>query len=203
MLKNMNLKWKLSLIVSFIVLIVMLSVSIVTYQYSKNMIENKINEKIDVIQKYEGDNINEVFNNINKRLQGFTQSKEVQSFSNYVVEFLLNDPENLKPLYDYQYALVNMGNTLTNNMSVVESSLFAYITDPNGLVIADSRLKSIEDIKKYVGIRLKKDRYKLINSRNVHIINNKPIILFQKEIYGSKKGELLGALDRNNLPILP
>ena len=84
---------------------------------------------------------------------------------------------------------ISRSDLMRDNNKMFDETQFSYITTPEGLVLADSRIEDENNIYDYAGKILPEDQYKNVSSEEVHLINDKPHVLFQSDITTETDGE--------------
>ncbi|RCW62084.1 MULTISPECIES: methyl-accepting chemotaxis protein [Halanaerobium] len=182
MLKNMDLKWKISIILTIIVIIVMSAVSFFTYSYTQNIMSDQIDQRIDVIRHNQQEEILSKLNRLKERTNYFASFEDVYNLVNmsnyYVEEGELIDLAG----GGWMSTFTNRASLLRDNNRMFKETQFSYVTTASGIVLVDSRVEGENNIYEYAGKTLPEDQYKNISSEEVHIINGKPHVLFGSEI---------------------
>lgn len=175
-----SIKWKVSLIITILVLLVMSFVAYFTYNNTSKILESQINDKINLIKEANKNTLNNVVNRLEKEVEYFALDDDVYSFTNTFNRSVEQDIKGIANNRDFD--ILKTSNLLNNQISKSEHYEFAYLTSSKGIVLADSRLSKSENrnnIRKYFGIQLNEDRYKNINSDKVYNIEGAPVVLYQ------------------------
>ncbi len=193
-MKSINLKWKISITLTLIVLIIMSIVVFSTYIFTKNMIMEQIDEKINIIKLSQKNNLNNLINKTEKQLSIFAKNKELQEFINSMNNINKEKLDEIINGYGYQsMMIVGRSKLLAEQLTYLENTLFSYITDSKGTVLADSRLKNINNLKKYIGKKLNNNEYKETSIENIKIDNNNNnYILFKQNFSNSNDKNIDG-----------
>lgn len=182
LLKNMDLKWKISIILTIIVVIVMSAVSFFTYSYTQNIMSDQIDQRIDLIRQNQREEILGELERLEERTDYFASFEDVYNLvnmSNYYVE----DGELIDLAGGgWMSTFTNRADLLRDNNRMFEETQFSYVTTADGIVLVDSRIEDENNIYDYAGKTKPEDQFKNINSEEVHIINGKPHVLFGSEI---------------------
>ena len=182
LLKDMDLKWKISIILTIIVIAVMAAVSFFTYSYTQDIMSDQIDQRIDLIRQNQREQILGQLNRLENRTEYFASFEDVYNLvnmSNYYVE---NGELIDLAGGGWMSTFTNRAALLKDNNRMFEETQFSYITTSNGIVLVDSRIEGEETIYEYAGKTLAEDQYKNVSSEEVHIINGEPHVLFQADI---------------------
>lgn len=186
---KIGLSLKISSILAFVVVLVMGFVSFYTYNYTANMVLRQVNGQIETVKTSQKKTINNFMENLGKQVSSFTKDEDLFHFVDMVNYNLKNgDLEGFIKIYGF--TVVDSSRILANQQKIINGASFVYITNKDGIIIADSRLKNKEQINDFVGKKLDTVEYKGAREDQVFIVNNKPVLLFQKEI--NKEDEVIG-----------
>src|SRR6056297_1326867 len=105
-MKSINLKWKISITLTLIVLIIMSIVVVSTYIFTKNMIMEQIDEKINIIKLSQKNNLNNLINKTEKQLSIFAKNKELQEFINSMNNINKEKLDEIINGYGYQSMMI-------------------------------------------------------------------------------------------------
>lgn len=181
-LKNMDLKWKISIILTIIVIAVMSAVSFFTYSYTQTIMSNQIDQRIDLIRQNQREEILSNLNRLKERTDYFASFEDIYNLvnmSNYYVE----DGELIDLAGGgWLSTFTNRANLLKDNNRMFDETQFSYVTTADGIVLVDSRIEGENNIYDYAGKAMPEDQFKNISSEEVHIINGEPHVLFGSEI---------------------
>ncbi|MFW6295042.1 MAG: methyl-accepting chemotaxis protein [Halanaerobium sp.] len=182
MLKNMDLKWKISIILTLIVIAVMAAVSFFTYNYTQNVMSDQIDQRINLIRENQREEILGQLKRLEERTDYFASFEDVYNFAN-MSNYYVEDGE-LIDLADggWMSTFTNRVSLLKENNRMFEETQFSYITTPDGIVLVDSRIEDENNIYDYAGRELSEEQFKDVSSEEVHIIDGEPHILFESEI---------------------
>lgn len=175
-----SIKWKVSLIITILVLLVMSLVAYFTYNNTSKILESQINDKIDLIKEANKNTLNNMVNRLEKEVEYFAVDNDVYSFTNTFNRSVEQDIEGVANNRDFD--IIKTSNLLNNQISKSEHYEFAYLASSSGIVLADSRLSKSENrdnIRKYFGLQLNEDRYKNVNSDKVYNVEGSPVVLYQ------------------------
>ncbi len=222
MFANLELRWKISIILVIIMSIMMSIVGIVNYISTTQIIRNEVNAKIQIINKLYKSTINSIFVELDGKIKELAEDDSLVSYVDIV---------------DYRYQELNKqktqvnANRLSNETEIdsereklnnlINSNLenyvanttwgylenfnyvdFSYITLIDGMVISSSSRNT--DITNIAGMKksyLEKSEYERVNLASVKIVNQKPYILFNTSIKESNKviGYLVLGISLNSL----
>jgi len=187
----MKLKWKISLMITIIAIIVLIAVAYITYTSTSNMVLEQVNEKIGIIEETIKDTLAASFSNQEKQVYQFASDEDSINYVN-MLNYLLESDMVDNFIETYRYSILTKCNELRENLdrSINEIKL-AYITDKNGMVLADSCLQEEKDILNYIAIKLPKEEYKNVSSERIKFIDGQAHLLFNSPIYKDSE-ELLG-----------
>lgn len=183
LLKSMNLKWKISIILTVIVIAVMAAVSFFTYNYTQNVMSDQIEERINLIRQNQREEILGEINRLQERTEYFAAFEDVYNLAN-MSNYYVDDNGEIIDLASggWLSTFVNRASLLRENNGMFDSAEFSYITTKNGMILTDSRIESEENIYDYAGKKLPENQYKNVSSDEVHMIDGTPYVLFQSEI---------------------
>ncbi|PUU88778.1 FCD domain-containing protein, partial [Halanaerobium sp.] len=170
-----------SFILSIIVIAVMTSVAFFTYNYSQKIMSDQIAEKIDLIRNNQRGKILGEIKDIKEMTQYFSESSDIKgliSMNNYFIK----DGKLVELTNVWSSLITKNSDILTQNNGMLAASEFSYITNENGVVVADSRIGNTDNIKEYVGKKLSENEYSKVLNEEVHIYNGKPYVLFNSKI---------------------
>jgi len=191
---KIDLKWKLSIILSAIVIAVMAAVSFFTYNYTQDVMSDQIDQRIDLIRQNQREQILNELTRLKNRTKYFSSFEEIYNLlnmSNYYV-----DGEKLTDLAKggWMNTFISRADLIRDNNKMFDETQFSYLTSANGIVLVDSRIEDENNIYDYSGKILPKNQYKSISSEEVHIINGEPHILFGSEVTKNTNGvkEVIG-----------
>ncbi|RAK07427.1 methyl-accepting chemotaxis protein [Halanaerobium saccharolyticum] len=182
MLKNMDLKWKISLILTIIVIAVMAAVSFFTYSYTQNIMSDQIDQRINLIRENQRQEILGQLTRLEERTEYFASFEDVYNLAN-MSNYYIEDGEIIDLAGGgWMSTFINRAALLKDNNRMFEETQFSYVTTTEGLVLVDSRIEGEENIYDYAGKILPEDQYQNVSSEEVHIIDGEPHVLFQAEI---------------------
>jgi len=178
----MDLKWKISLILTIIVIAVMAAVSFFTYSYTRDIMSDQIDQRINLIRENHRQEILGQLNRLEERTNYFASFEDVFNLAN-MSNYYIEDGEIIDLANGgWMSTFISRAALLKDNNRMFEETQFSYVTTTDGLVLVDSRINGEENIYDYAGKKLPEDQYKNVSSEEVHIINGKPHVLFQAEI---------------------
>ena len=199
-LKDLNLKWKISLIIISIIMFVMFLVTFVIKEYTEMAILKQVNKQITTINYYQKTNITDFIARLDKVMIPLLKDDMVSVFVKMADGFKEKDlSEDAKLMtatgqLTFKGFLFNdsfvykTGKQLKVALEQIEYSKWAYLTNKEGIVIADSRVNSLSDRKlarKYIGKSLTTDRYKDLNFGDLIYIEEEPVLLLNLPIHKS------------------
>lgn len=178
----MDLKWKISIILTLIVIVVMAAVSFFTYNYTQNVMSDQINQRINLIRENQREEILGQLNLLEKRTDYFASFEDVHNLAN-MSNYYVDDGE-LIDLADggWMSTFTNLVSLLKENNRMFEETQFSYVTTADGIVLVDSRIEGENNIYDYAGLELPEEKFKDVSSEEVHIIDGEPHILFESAI---------------------
>jgi len=189
MFKNLDLKWKINIIISLIVLLVMGSVSYFTYNFTKNMVSEQIDERIKLVRETQKSVLVNMLGRIKKQINSFSTSEKVSLHASYLKSLKSNKSrDDFKKLLNNEWSMISTkSKVIKEQLKLINGAQFAYITTLDGIVIADSRYnRAKENFDKYINITLENSKYKDASSSDVFYVNNKSVILIQSPIKRDK-----------------
>ena len=71
-LKNRSLKWKISIFIAGMLIILFLIISLLVYNYSAGIIRNQVNDNIDMVVDMQGDRINNLMGELERQMNIIT-----------------------------------------------------------------------------------------------------------------------------------
>lgn len=182
LLKNLDLKWKISLILTIIVIAVMASVSFFTYSYTQDIMADQIDQRIELIRQNQREEVLGQLSRLQERTDYFSSFEDVYNLvnmSNYYVE----EGEIIDLAGGgWMSTFTNRASMLRDNNRMFAETEFSYITTKDGIVLVDSRIEGENNIYDYAGKVLPENQYADVSSEEVHIINGQPHVLFQSEV---------------------
>jgi methyl-accepting chemotaxis protein len=142
---------------------------------------DQIAEKIDLIRNNQRGKILGEIKDIKEMTQYFSESSDIKgliSMNNYFIK----DGKLVELTNVWSSLITKNSDILTQNNGMLAASEFSYITNENGVVVADSRIGNTDNIKEYVGKKLSENEYSKVLNEEVHIYNGKPYVLFNSKI---------------------
>lgn len=206
MLKTLGLKWKISLITMIVLIFIMSAIGIVNYNLTANIIKEQINAQINIMNNAQINLLNTMVTSLNRQLTLITKDSMLSSYvemvssakkdiitakkelanasasnKNSLQKNLNNAEEDFNNLVVGISSLaIPTGKSINNEIENIKHAELAYITTPDGTVIADSRINSIsnrKDIKKYINKKLKPSMFKEIKFGTLSYFEEKPFLL--------------------------
>jgi len=176
LLKDLDLKWKISLILSIVVIIVMTAVSLLTYGYTKDIMSNQILDKIKIIKENQRETIISEIDRLQDRIEYFASFEKIYNLVN-MSDYYVNEGELIDITQGtWLNTFIDRSNLITNNNRMLEDVKFSYVTTKNGVVLADSRIDDENNIKEYIGKILDEEKYKYVSNEQVQ---TRTCVLFQ------------------------
>lgn len=207
--KSLNLKGKISIL--SIITFVLIGASIVfnIYYFTAGLIREQIDIQINAFTGAQKDILNVVIDGIRGQFSPFEEDDMISAYVNMALnshQELQNAIENnlsenaIKTLKeDFSTILVGSGSfsfttgkKLYDILNTIEYTRYAYITLPDGTVIADSRVKGLADrkiIRDYVGIKLDEELYKNIKFGTIKYDGEQPLLMVSKPLYSDLENE--------------
>ena len=195
MFKNLNIKWKISLIIIILIMLVMLVVAIIIYRYTSNTLLEQINDKISIMSKYEKSKIIEVKNDVELRVSRTIKNTSLK----YYIDTINNDYLNeTKDKSNYEFTFEDFLQNVSSGQNLILKKIkddiryiaFVYITTREGIVIADSRESVVNYPMKYVGKKLEISNYKNIKTGDLEYFNNTPLLFINYPIFNENENEI-------------
>ncbi len=211
MFKSFSLKWKISTLTICILIFIMSLAGLIIYNYTAGIIKEQVNNQINIMKNSQKHTLDAMAASINKQLDIIAKKYEISSYVN-IVKSSDEDVKTLEKQYDnasgvekekveeklensreYRSSMITgasslaftPGKAMEENITNIDYAEYAYITLPDGLVIADSRMNSIaerENIKKYLALELEPDKYRDIKLGTLIDNQDKPLLLVNNEI---------------------
>lgn len=194
MLKKINLKWKISIILTIIVIAVMAAVSFFTYSYTQNIMSDQIDQRISLIRQNQREQILGKLSRLKSRTEYFASFEDIYNLANmskyYVKDGNIIDLAN----GGWMSTFTNRATILKDNNRMFSETQFSYVTTVDGVVLVDSRIENENNIYDYAGKILPEDQYKNVSSETIQIIDGQPHVLFEAEITKDADGgnEVIG-----------
>ncbi|AGB41656.1 methyl-accepting chemotaxis protein [Halobacteroides halobius DSM 5150] len=206
--KNLNLKWKISLVIISVIVAIISTVSFMVNIYTTNAILERVNDQINTINQYQKSNIINFTERIESKITSLLDDDMITVFISMAAGFenkdLSADAEMTTPtgaltfkglLFNDSF-MYKTGKKLKNKLELIEAAKLGYITTADGIVIADSRVTSLanrEKMRKYIGRKLKASKYKNLNFGKLAYTKGQPLLLLSTPIYsGSSKEKING-----------
>ncbi|SFL28116.1 methyl-accepting chemotaxis protein [Halanaerobium salsuginis] len=182
MFKNMDLKWKISIILTLIVIIVMAAVAFFTYDYTQEVMSNQIDQRINLIRENQRQEILSQLTRLQNRTEYFASFEDVYNLVNMSTYYIEDGQIIDLAGGGWMSTFTNRANLLKENNRMFAETQFSYVTTADGMVLVDSRIENEDNIYDYSGVKLPEDQYKNVSSETVHIIDDKPLVLFSAPI---------------------
>ncbi len=193
---NLNLTWKINLIIALIILLIMSVIAYAIYNYATDILLNEVNNKIDIMTDYQKKLLNEIVERKYIEIKEIPESPIISLYTDYAFyikrDEQLNNSVNRRDFGNYTFKeLINSSNLvrqtgtkLKSMINEIDYASIAYITTPDGTVIADSRYtmkkKASDNIS--TGKVLSLEEYEDINFGNLVYVNDTPILLLNRPI---------------------
>lgn len=182
MFKNMDLKWKISIILTLIVIIVMAAVAFFTYDYTQEVMSNQIDQRINLIRENQRQEILSQLTRLQDRTEYFASFEDVYNLVNMSTYYIEDGQIIDLAGGGWMSTFTNRATLLKENNRMFAETQFSYVTTADGMVLVDSRIENEDNIYDYAGIKLPEEQYKNVSSETVHIIDDKPLVLFSAPI---------------------
>lgn len=184
MFRSLQLKWKISLIITFIAVIVMVAVSYLTYNNTSDMLLEQINSKIDIIQQSQKNTIADIFSQSERQVVQFAADQDVVNYLYMLHLTLEGDFKSDRLLKSFSYNVRNDSADLRKSIdnSITEIA-FSYITSPDGIVLADSRLGEDDEMTDFIQVEKAEDEYKNTSSERIMSSDGENYLLLNSPIY--------------------
>lgn len=180
--KNMDLKWKISIILTLIVIIVMAAVAFFTYDYTQEVMSNQIDQRINLIRENQRQEILSQLTRLQDRTEYFASFEDVYNLVNMSTYYIEDGQIIDLAGGGWMSTFTNRATLLKENNRMFAETQFSYVTTADGMVLVDSRIENEDNIYDYAGIKLPEEQYKNVSSETVHIIDDKPLVLFSAPI---------------------
>lgn len=184
MFKSLQLKWKISLIITFIAVIVMVVVSALTYNNTSDMLLEQIDGKIHIIQQSQKNAIADIFFQSERQVAQFAADQDVVNYL-YMLDLTLEgDYKSERLLKSFSYNVRNDSDDLRKSIaSSITEIGFSYITSPDGIVLADSRMEEEDEMVDFIQVEKAEDEYKNTSSERIMTSDGEDYLLFNSPIY--------------------
>ncbi len=192
MVKNMNLKWKISLFITIIVVIVMGCVSYVTYIYTHDIVKDQVNKRIGIINNNYKNTLKGIINNTGEQISFLAKNEDNYYYTDMFSEMKM-DEKNVDKFFEiYKYTIHRENLLLKNQLKYSDLFLFSYLTNKDGYVIADSRIKEKELENSIIAKKLDSIKYKAAGIDSVFKNNEINYVLFQEPVLKKDSEEIIG-----------
>ena len=191
----MSLKWKITLSISLLMIMIFILLSIIIYNYSGNMLSTQIDQRIQVMKISLKNNLEIQLNNINNLVRKVAHNVEVTDYVNLISSVTAGDNNNefIKRYLNAQRFEVNNNSiSYRSFLDLIEGAQYLYITTPDGLVIADTRVNVIEDpdsFRKFIAQEKEPEEYREVKISNIFYYNSEPVFFVQSPIKIEEKIE--------------
>lgn len=181
---DLKLNWKISITVGLLFILVMIYVVVVSYQFTSKTVSDQIAQQINIIGENKKRVIQYLLHNLDKRAGSLSNDQEIIDFINFYRVFGLEGTIN-----NYGYTIVETARKLRHFLEGIDYGEVAYVTNPEGIVLVDSRLEKTAQLSEYCGIQLEERFYSKVNTGDIVFIDDRPMILFQQPVYDSRKSD--------------
>ncbi|PTW00867.1 methyl-accepting chemotaxis protein [Halanaerobium saccharolyticum] len=197
-----SLKWKISAIIVLILLLVLGTISYITFNSASEIVREQIDENINLIAASYQSNVDAMLKTLNRQIDSISSDS---SFNGYytLMEGLYPGGEvtaeqreeflaNIDSFLSMEYSTASALGSVSKNIESIE---YAYLAMADGTVIADSRAYSaqaVEDNENYLREHLSQDLYKDINFGTIHSEGENNYLLYNSPLYGDD-GETITA----------
>lgn len=191
MFQNLNLTYKINLVTIIIISLILLAIVFVIYNFTNDIVLGQINEKIEIMTSYQKKLLTQL---INKKIEEIKEvpedpivllytdfayhRKQKKSVEEYDEEFGIYTFDELISNTNLVY---RTGKRLNKLISEINYGRIAYITDPDGIVIADSRYLDVNDYR-FTGKRMKVEDFKKFSFANITVLDNEPLLLLNTAV---------------------
>ena len=189
-----SLKWKISAVIVLILLLVLTTISYITFDSASEIVREQIDENINLVAASYQSNVEAMLKTLNRQIESI---KSDGSFNGYftLMEGLYQGPEaepaakeeftaSIDSFLSMEFATASALGSVSKNVENIE---FAYLTMSDGTVIADSRAYSaqaLEDNSHYLKEQLDENLYKNISFGTIHQENGQNYLLYNSPLYG-------------------
>lgn len=197
-----SLKWKISAIIVLILLMVLGTISYLTFNSASEIVRNQIDENINLVASSYQTNVEAMLKTLDRQIDSISSDS---SFNGYfeLMEGLYPgseaEPEageefaaNIDSFMGMQYSTAGALRSVRKNIENIE---YAYLVMADGTVISDSRAYSaqaLDDNAHYLKEKLDPDLYKNISFGSIHNEDDQNYLLYNSPIYGDD-GETITA----------
>ena len=194
MFKDLYIRWKISLLLILIITLIMGGVSYFAYNFAQDMVSKQINEKIELIKNAQKNTIRTLINRVNEEVAFFAQKESIYAhkYDNDVKESRVSEDDKFVFDDNYYYIFLLKSLELAEQNRMNDHFLYSYITTSQGVVIADSRVKSEEEVPQYVGNRITEERYRSSRIEKIYVDEDQKYFLAQFSIYRRNTNIIVG-----------
>ncbi|HBC29883.1 MAG TPA: hypothetical protein DC024_01365, partial [Clostridiales bacterium] len=194
MFKDLYIRWKISLLLILIITLIMGGVSYFAYNFAQDMVSKQINEKIELIKNAQKNTIRTLINRVNEEVAFFAQKESIYAhkYDNDVKERGVSEGDKFVFDDNYYYIFLLKSLELAEQNRMNDQFLYSYITTSQGVVIADSRVKSEEEVPQYVGNRITEERYRSSRIEKIYVDEDQKYFLAQFSIYRRNTNIIVG-----------
>ncbi len=196
---RINLSWKVSLVVSIIVLIAMTVVGVFIYQSTGDIVRDQINDQIALMSNFQWESITDIFSTAERELQRIAQDQNMRSLAD-----LASNATDMNEFLGRNVVQAT-GSRLEREVSNWDLLHILSIVTADGMIVADSRFKeaSILDImagntdvqgREHLGVSLQIAEYQDIPLGNTKEIDGQNFVLHSVPIHKPGGTEIIGYL---------
>jgi methyl-accepting chemotaxis protein len=169
-------------------------VSYFAYNFAQDMVSKQINEKIELIKNAQKNTIRTLINRVNEEVAFFAQKESIYAhkYDNDVKERGVSEGDKFVFDDNYYYIFLLKSLELAEQNWMNDQFLYSYITTSQGVVIADSRVKSEEEVPQYVGNRITEERYRSSRIEKIYVDEDQKYFLAQFSIYRRNTNIIVG-----------
>jgi len=196
---RINLSWKVSLVVSIVVLIAMAVVGAFVYQSTGDIVRDQVNDQITLMSNYQWESITDIFATTERELQRIAQDQNMRSLAD-----LARSATDMNEFLGRNVVQAT-GSRLEREVTGWDLLHILSIATVDGTVVSDSRFKeaSILDImagntevqgREHLGTKLSSEEYRDVPLGNTKEFDGQNYVLHSVPITRQGSDEIIGYL---------
>lgn len=195
----MNLGWKVSLVVSAVIILAMALVGFLVFESTREVVREQVDREIALMNDYQWESIYGVFKSLEEELERIAQNTNIRTLADFADRI---SPEEMDAFLERQIVQTT-GTHLEREVNNRDFMNILSIVTVNGTKVGDSRYKeaSIMDLMagqdeveglEYVGLQLDEAEYKSIPLGYSKEFNGQHFILHSAPILRPASQEIIG-----------
>ena len=196
-----SLKWKISAITLLILLLVLGTISYITFDSASGIVQEQIDENIKLIAgSYQG-NVESLLKVLDRQINTIRSNSSFNGYYSLMEGLYPGEDVSEEKRKEFIANVDSFGSMAFSTASAIgsvskniESIEFGYLAMADGTVIADSRAYSaqaLEDNEHFLKQKLSKNLYSDIDFGSTATINGNNYLLYNSPIYGDDGEEIL------------